>query len=217
MNFQYNGRGYRINAVRVYVCPQGTAAIYANVLTDGMKEMVEKGQILPTTRPIDLLVREPLSILIDIGGGTVCPIVLEYGIPQPFADENPTRGVIWTYGQIRRDIKAKTNADISESVVNKYLMGEPIRMSDAAKGIIQEHIERYAKKTLMQLREKGLPFSNANTILLGGGAGYVRRYWSGLENFAMLNFLGEIRATAKGCEVIALRILERREQQERMG
>lgn len=213
MNFQYNGRFYRVNVARVYVCPQGTAAIYANVLTDGMQRMAEKGQIAQSSRPIDILVQEPLSILIDIGGGTVCPVVLEYGVPQPFADENPTRGVIWTYGQIQRDIKAKTSMDISENVINKYLMGEQIRISESGKSIVQEHIERYAKQTLMQLREKGLPFSNAYTILMGGGAKHVRRYWDSLDNFAILDYLSEIRSTARGCEAMAQRILERQGQE----
>ena len=36
MEFLYNGQRYRVNIVRVYVCPQGVSALYANVQTERM-------------------------------------------------------------------------------------------------------------------------------------------------------------------------------------
>ena len=67
-----------------------------------------------------------MAVLVDIGGGTVDPVVLQYGVPQPFEDEHPVGGTIWTYNSIRRDIKAKTGADVPEEAVNLYLNGENI-------------------------------------------------------------------------------------------
>lgn len=207
--FQYNGRRYKINVVKVYVCPQAIAAMYANVLTDRMRGMVESGKLEHQTAcPLDMLINEPIGILVDIGGGTVDPVILKHGIPEPFDDENPARGVIWTYNRIRGDIKAKLGNDLTEDAVNMFLIGERVRLSTPDTEMIHEHIHRYAGHLLMELKEKGLPFSTAYTIVQGGGAEMVREMWSKLQSFAMLDFLPEIRATAMGCEVMAKRIIE---------
>ena len=114
MEFSYNGGRYRVNVVKVYVCPQGVSALYANVQTE---QMAAHPFDITCRSPMALLSREAMAVLVDIGGGTVDPVVLKYGVPQPFEDEHPCKGVIWTYNSIRRDIKAKTGADISEEAV----------------------------------------------------------------------------------------------------
>ena len=192
---------------KVYVCPQGIAAAYADVRTEGMeRENSAFGS------PMELLAEEAISVLVDIGGGTVDPVVLKYGLPQPMEDENPAKSIIWTYGNIRRDIKARTGQDISEEAVNMVLNGEPVRMDGTSLEIIRSHMDSYANRLLMELREKGLPFATAYTIVQGGGAGFVRDQWKKLDTFAALDFLPEIRATAMGCEVMARRMMLREEQ-----
>ena len=63
-----------------------------------------------------------------------------------------------------------------------------------------------------KLREKGLPFATAYTLVQGGGAKFVRNAWRKYASFAALDFLPEIKATAMGCEVIAQRMMTREEQ-----
>ena len=207
MDFRYNGRRYRVNITKVYVCPQGIAAAYAGVRTEGMEQ--GKGAF---GSPIELLAKEAISVLVDIGGGTVDPVVLKYGLPQPMEDENPAKGIIWTYSNIRRDIKAKTGQDISEEAINMTVNGEPVRMDETSLEIIQSHMDSYANRLFMELKEKGLPFATSYTIVQGGGAGFVRSQWKQLSSFAALDFLPEIRATAMGCEVMARRMMLREEQ-----
>ena len=209
MEFLYNGQRYRINIVRVYVCPQGVSALYACTRTEQMKLV---GFDVTCRTPMTLLEKEAMAVLVDIGGGTVDPVVLQYGIPQPFEDENPAKGIIWTYNSIRRDIKAKLGSDISEEAVNLYLNGENVRLDQQSVGIIRDHISHYANRLLMELREKGLPFATAYTLVQGGGARFVRDTWKKETFFAALDFLPEIRATAMGCEVIAQRMMVREEQ-----
>ena len=176
MDFRYNGRRYRVNITKVYVCPQGIAAAYAGVRTEGMEQ--GKGAF---GSPIELLAKEAISVLVDIGGGTVDPVVLKYGLPQPMEDENPAKGIIWTYSNIRRDIKAKTGQDISEEAVNMVLNGEPVRMDNASLEIIRDHMDSYANRLFMELKEKGLPFATSYTIVQGGGAA---RAGDGLQRLA---------------------------------
>ncbi len=211
MEFQYNENRYKINVVRVFLCPQGISATYANVQTEQMC----RNRFDATSRSlISLLEKEAMSILIDIGGGTVDPVVLRYGVPQPFEDENPARGTIWTYSSIRRDIKAKIGSDISEEAINLYLNGENVRLDLTSMRVIQEHIQAYSNRLLMELCEKNLPFATSYTLVQGGGAKFVQDVWKESTAFAALDFLPEIRATAMGCEIIAQRMIMREEQRQ---
>lgn len=214
--FLYNGKKYKINIVKVYVCPQGIAAAYAPVLTDRMEKLADAGKLDPNAaRPIDALLQEPISILVDIGGGTADPVVMKYGVPQPFEDDSPARGVIWTYNRIRSDIKAKMGVDLSEEAVNMFLAGDGVRIGEQSAGIIRDHMARYANRLYLELKEKGLPSQSAYTLVQGGGAGMVRETWSGVGDFAALDFLPELKATAQGCEVMAQRMMAREvEKQE---
>ena len=84
-------------------------------------------------------------------------------------------------------------------------------MDEISTGIIREHIDHYANRLLMELREKGLPFATAYTLVQGGGAKFVRNAWREYASFAALDFLPEIKATAMGCEVITQRMMAREE------
>ena len=213
-SFRYNGGWYKVNISRVYVCPQATAALYANILTDEMRQWAAAHLIDPSVaRPMDLLQKEPSAILVDIGGGTVDVVVLQHGIPQPFDNDFPARGVIWTYGAIRQEAKARLGLDLSEEMINLYLHGEPVRIGEDAAQIILGKVSQYAQRLLMALREKQLPISTAYVLLMGGGACLVRNAWYQMEStFGKIDFLGEIKATAMGSEVMARRTLEIQEQ-----
>lgn len=216
-SFRYNGSWYKINITRVYVCPQATAALYANVLTDEMRQWAAAHLIDPSAaRPLDLLQREPSAILVDIGGGTVDVVVLQHGAPQPFDNDFPAKGVIWTYGAIRQEAKAKLGMELSEEVINMFLHGEPVRIGEDAAQIIWGKVSQYAQRLLMTLREKQLPISTAYVLLMGGGACLVRNAWYQMEStFAKLDFLGEIKAIAMGSEVMTKRTLELQEQRSK--
>jgi plasmid segregation protein ParM len=205
-SFTYNGGYYKVNIRRVIVCPQATSALYGNVLTEEMKRSMavmppEQREIYrKTARPIDILAKEPIAILFDIGGGTGDPAILHYGVPQPFEDDSPVKGVIFTYNHIISLIKSKHNSEISETAINMMLSGEKVRISDAQADEIRAQMERYSKQSFLQLQEKKLPFSTAYTLVLGGGAEAVRSGWSSMPGFAKLDFLTEIRANAIGSE-----------------
>ena len=160
---------------------------------------------------LSLCDNSPTSILIDIGGGTASPVILHYGVPQPFDDDQPAKGVIYTYNRIIGHIKSKFGSDITEAAINMLLSGEKIRISDPEADEIRSQMERYSKQLFMQLQEKKLPFSNAYTLILGGGAEGVRDAWTGISKFAKLDFLTEMKATAIGGEKMMERALVKAE------
>jgi len=205
--FTYNGCKYRLDIGKVYVCPQGFAALLSNRLTDDMELLAAQNKLLGDARPIDILAKEPLAVLVDIGGGTVDPIVLRYGVPQPFDLDDPPDGIIKSYTRVAKAVKAKTGKNIDEATINMVLGGENVRISENETALIHEYMERYAERLFLQLSEKGLPFSNSYTLLVGGGSKIVRSYWSGKDVFAKLDYIGDVKASAEGYEAMALRAL----------
>lgn len=85
-------------------------------------------------------------------------------------------------------------------------------MDETSGRIIREQVESYSSRLLMELKEKGLPFSNAYTLVQGGSARFVRETWKQDPSFAALDFLAEIKANAMGCETVTLQMMIREER-----
>lgn len=209
-DFTYNGNHYKINISRVIVCPQGYAALLAPTKTDEMKSLAAQNSLSGESSPIDILTKEPLAILLDIGGGTVDPIVLENGVPNPDFHFSLSEGIITAYNEISAEIKAKYGRDVLEPVINLVLEGKPARVDDADARYIRERIQRYADDLLMKLTEQKLPFNNSYVLLMGGGSKVIRACWDNSRHlFGKLDYISDIRANAAGYEEIALRTLMR--------
>jgi len=210
-DFTYNDRRYQIDVSRVIVCPQGYAALLAPTPTDEMETLALENRLNGESRPIDILAKEPLAILLDVGGGTVDPVVLKDGVPQPDIHISLSEGIITAYNEISAEIKAKSGRDVSESVISLVLDGKTARMDEADACFIRERIQRYADNLLMKLTEQKLPFGSSYVLLMGGGSRIIRACWENSRHlFGKLDFIGDIRANAAGYEEMAFRALLRK-------
>ncbi len=209
-DFVYNNSRYQIDVSRVIVCPQGYAALLARTATDEMETLAMENRLGDESRPIDVLTKEPLAILLDIGGGTVDPVVLKEGVPQPDAHFSLSEGIITAYNEISAEIKAKSGRDVSEAVISLVLDGKPARVDEADARYILERIQRYADNLLMKLMEQKLSFGSSYVLLMGGGSKVIRSCWENSRHlFGKLDFIGDLRANAAGYEEMALRALLR--------
>lgn len=209
-DFIYNDNRYQIDISRVIVCPQGYAALLAPALTGEMELLADSNTRNGESRPIDILTKEPLAILLDIGGGTVDPIVLVEGIPQPDIHISLSEGIITAYNEISAEIKARSGRDVPEHVINLVLYDKPVRVDESDARFIRERIQRYADSLLLKLSEQKLPFSNSYVLLMGGGSKVIRAYWSNSRHmFGKLDHIADIRANAAGYEEMAIRALLR--------
>lgn len=209
-SFVYNNSRFQIDVSRVIVCPQGYAALLARTATDEMETLGMENQLKVESRPIDVLAKEPLAILLDIGGGTVDPVVLREGVPQPDAHFSLSEGIITAYNEISAEIKAKSGRDVSEAVISLVLDGKSARVDESDARYIRERIQRYADNLLMKLIEKKLPFGSSYVMLMGGGSKVIRSCWENSRHlFGKLDFIGDLRANAVGYEEMALRALLR--------
>lgn len=210
VKFSYYGRKFDLKLQPV-ICPQGYSVLLAPALTDYMKTLNEDNKLNGAARPIDILVREPFSIIIDIGGGTTDPIPLEEGVPQPTQPGvrlTLDEGSVDVFHGITAAIKVKSGREVSEAAIKKHLEGKPVRVLEEDALIISEHLERYSGKLMMKLSEAKLPFGNSYVLLTGGGSSLIKNHWEKYrDRFGVLDFLTEIKANAMGFEQMALTAL----------
>lgn len=201
-SFHYGNSLYDLHIKRVFVCPQDYAAILAPVQTKMMA-----ASSTAYRKPLDLIVREPLALLFDIGGGTFDVVGLEYGRPVPDHHFSLRDGIVTAYNEINAALRAKTGQELSESVINSALTGANVRISEEERRVIERYIQIYGDTMLKKLEEHRLPIRNSYCLLLGGGAGAILDYWSGTGKFAVLDSIPEIRANAMGFEEMAWKAL----------
>lgn len=202
--FQYNGQRYHLNTKKVYVCPQGYAGLLAAVSTG---EMRTAGKI--ESRPIDILAKEAVSLLIDIGGGTVDIVGLENGKPKPEYHLSLQKGLVDVYNAINSELRGSTGNELDEPAINAVLNGNPTRVSLNEQQVIRRHIREYANSLLLKLKEYKLPLHSSYVLVMGGGSKSVKDCWRDVGNFGKLDFLDDIRANAQGFEEMALNALNR--------
>ena len=209
-DFIYNSRRYKIDISRVVVCPQGYAALLAPTMTEEMELLAQENDLSGESRPIDILTKEPYAILLDIGGGTVEPIIMKYGIPQPDVHISLSEGIITAYNGISTEIKAKSGRDVSEHLISLVLNNKPVRINETDSMFIHERIQRYADNLLLKLAELKLPFNNSYVLNMGGGAKIIKQCWQNSRHlFGKLDYVSDIRANASGYEEMAFRALLR--------
>jgi hypothetical protein len=162
-------------------------------------------------RPIDLLVKEPQAILIDIGGGTTEQIPLEFGVPKASIQLSVSEGIVDAYNEIGAAIKSRNGRDVPENAINLLLAGkEGLRIADADAEIIRVSMERHSQRFLKKLMESKLPYSSSYNLLMGGGSGVYKSMWENFRDyFGKLDLIREIRINAIGFEEYALKALMR--------
>lgn len=203
--FTYNnGIEYGVKVDKVFVCPQNFAGAMARIGSDEMNRLN-----LAAKRPYDIICREPETLLIDIGGGTVDVVGLQYGLPVPEYHKSLPEGLINLYKLINDDVRAQTGSELSETVINSVLQDEPNCVSESDKRLIMEHMYAYTDRLLMSLDEYRLPFRGSYNLVMGGGVKLVKKSWKAHGSFGKLDFLSDIRANAQGFEEMAYEALMR--------
>ena len=203
--FTYNkGMEYGVRVDKVFVCPQNFAGAMARTMSD---EMSRQSSLL--NRPFDILCNEPESLLIDIGGGTVDVVGLQYGRPVPEYHKSLPEGLINLYKLINDDVRARTGSELSETVINSVLRDEPNCVSGFDKELILNHMNEYTDKLLLSLDEHRLPFRGSYNLVMGGGVKIVKKNWKKHGGFGKLDFLSDIRVNAQGYEEMAYDALTR--------
>lgn len=183
INFNYRDRPYSILIEDTVCFPQSYAA--AITVLAALKD-------------------EPKALVLDIGGFTADYIRIQNGEGKLDVCDSLENGVILLYNKIRSQVSAELDILLDETEIDAALKGEQAQSRTPTKllNIIERQAQEFAGDLFNTLRERGIELKTGKVVLVGGGAILLRRY---IEISGKINapiFVDDIRANAKGYELL---------------
>ncbi len=184
VRFTFNKQNYHIRISGVNIFPQGFAAIQDRL--SALKGM---------------------TVLCDIGNGTMNVLFLKDGRPDPLKSYTEKFGTQQCVIAAKNAIQDKYHVNIDESIIEDVLRTGTADIADDRLEVIKETAKDYVKKLFAVLRRYDYEPSLMRLYVVGGGGCLIRNFAEYDENRVTIN--SDIRATAKGYESWAYRLLEK--------
>ena len=178
VSFNYKKQDYhiRIKGVRIY--PQGYAAIAERA--GSMKG---------------------LSIVADIGNGTMNTLYLVDGRPQSGKMYTEKFGTYQCTLEIREVFMEKTSREIHDVLIDQVLRYGTAEIPEADLKIMRATAESYVLDIFRRLREHGYDENTMMLYVTGGGGCLIKNFYN--VNPDRMKFIDDICAAAKGYEYLA--------------
>ena len=184
VRFTFNRKNYHVRITGVNIFPQGFAAIQDRL--SAMKGM---------------------TVLCDIGNGTMNVLFLKDGKPDPLKAYTEKFGTQQCVIAAKTAIQDKYHVNIDESIIEDVLRTGTADIADDWLNVIKDTAKEYVKKLFAILRRYDYEPSLMRLYVVGGGGCMIRNSTEYDENRVFIN--SDIRATAKGYEAWAYRLLEK--------
>jgi plasmid segregation protein ParM len=178
VEYVYQDILYRIHIVDVKVYPQGYSAIapFASSL-------------------------HGLSVLADIGNGTMNTLYLVNGRPQSGQMFTEKFGTYQCTLAIREGFMRETRRELNDIIIDEVLCNGTADIPISDLNIIKRIAEDYVADIFRRLREHGYDENTMKLIVSGGGGCLIKHF--GNINPDRVEFIDDICAAAKGYEYIA--------------
>jgi len=184
VRFTFNKQNYHIRISGINIFPQGFAAIQDTAAA--MKGM---------------------TVLCDIGNGTMNVLFMKEGKPDPLKLYTEKLGTQQCVIAAKTAIQDKYHVNIDESIIEDVLRTGTADIAEDWLALIRATAEDYVKKLFDILRRYDYEPSLMRLYVVGGGGCLIRNFAEYDENRVTIN--SDIRATAKGYEAWAYRLLEK--------
>lgn len=189
IKFKYNEKEFNIILEKVYVFPQGFAAVAPKAL-----------EIKKYSR----------AYIIDIGGYTVDTLLLINGKPDMSCVDSLEVGIIPLYNTIKKKVSILHDIKIEESDIKELMSSNSynnvLSDNEEIKNIINEEASKHANEILNQLREKGIDLKSSYGIFVGGGSLLLYDYIRKSNKVNKLELLSDTKANAQGYFSLAERL-----------
>ena len=186
VRFAFNKKSYHVRIIGVKIFPQGFAAIQ-----DRLSSL--KG----------------MTVLCDIGNGTMNVLFLKDGRPDPLKAYTEKFGTQQCVIAAKTAIQDKYHVNIDESIIEDVLRTGSADIDENWLNLIKATAKEYVKKLFDILRRYDYEPALMRLYVVGGGGCLIRNFAEYDENRVTIN--SDIRATAKGYESWAYRLLEKAE------
>lgn len=178
LKFEYKDVQYEINVINAYVFPQGFAAVAGRMKDyDGM------------------------NILVDIGNGTMNVIYIYDHKPVSSKSYTDQMGVEGCIRKMQAEILNKMQYKIPYESCEKFLIKGNAALPEKYISVMDKVAREYVAEIINRLKEYEYNPEIMRLVVMGGGAGIVKRYIDIPE--ARIEYIDDIRATAVGYEVAA--------------
>ena len=184
VRFAFNRRNYHVRITGVNIFPQGFAAIQDTAAA--MKGM---------------------TVLCDIGNGTMNVLFMKEGKPDPLKLYTEKLGTQQCVIAAKTAIQDRYHVNIDESIIEDVLRTGSADIDENWLNLIKATAKEYVKKLFDILRRYDYEPALMRLYVVGGGGCLIRNFAEYDENRVTIN--SDIRATAKGYESWAFRLLEK--------
>ena len=184
VRFTFNRKNYHVRITGVNIFPQGFAAIHDKTST-----------------------MSGMTVLCDIGNGTMNVLFMKEGKPDPLKAYTEKFGTQQCVIAAKTAIQDKYHVNIDESIIEDVLRTGTADIADDWLDVIKKTAKDYVKKLFAVLRRYDYEPSLMRLYVVGGGGCLVRNFREYDENRVFID--NDIRATAKGYESWAVRLLEK--------
>ncbi|SEQ81972.1 plasmid segregation protein ParM [Lachnospiraceae bacterium NE2001] len=184
LEFEYKGISYSVTIERVLVFTQGYVAIMERI-----------GEL------------DGIYYVADIGNGTINVMNINdhrINSSKCFTDQIGVRKCIES---IQNEIANKMQKDIPYDICEEYLIKGTTTLPERIQTTMDETACRYVSSIIGKLKEHGYDPDYMKLICMGGGSGIVKRYLRFPDT--NVEYMDDIRATAKGYEQFALAVLRK--------
>lgn len=181
IQFDFQGRSYSIYVEKVMCFPQAYAAA---------------ATILQSLRD------KPRALVVDQGGMTTDILLLKEGAGDLSVCESLENGVITMYNQIRSRVNAELDILVEESDIDAILRGRKDHVPPEAAVMVEQLAQEFVNDLFSTLRERGLEMRSGVVVFVGGGAILLRRQIEASGKVATPVFVDDIRANARGFEML---------------
>lgn len=191
VSFSLDGINYHVEIKDAVILPQGYAAIIEN-----LKDM--KGD----------------NMLADIGNGTINILRVRNSMVIEDSFKTEIMGVNECVKEILKYLKDKTHTNVDEYVAIEFIKTGQSSISEKYVDEMKMIVEIYCGKVLKVLARYGYNRDFMKLYICGGGARVMKRFCPAVANYERVIMLTNICATARGYELMTLKML--REQYEQL-
>lgn len=181
VSFSYRGKTYAILIDNVGCYPQS----YAAALT--------MFQTLSTI---------PKALVLDIGGMTADYLQIKYGEGDLSVCDSLENGVIRLYNRIESKVRAEQDILLTEREIDAILLGTEVQVPFGVASVVDRLAQEFIADLLSALRERQLELKSGPVIFVGGGSILLRKQIQKSGKVSNPLFVEDIRANARGYEVL---------------
>lgn len=183
VEFDFNGRHYKIHIVGVKVFPQSYCAVY-----DKLREM------------------DGFSMIADIGNGTIN--IMKVNDRKVINESCRTErlGVGRYVTDIQNAVMNKFQNSIDESIVTNYLIGKSVTITKEYEELMRICIDEYIREVISVFRKYDYNPDLMKLYVVGGGAVVMKRFSQLTDN---VTYITDVCANAKGYEYMIKNFLRK--------